>query len=125
MNAKPDVLKPVGMKINRRHFLKATGLSLGTLNLAELPADAAASGQASFIVRPTNMHLGLVTYNLAQDWDIPTIIKNCEAAQFEGVELRTGHAHKVEVDSFAGAAQGSPAAVPGLQGAVDGPRQHV
>jgi sugar phosphate isomerase/epimerase len=44
------------------------------------------------------MHLGLVTYNLAQDWDIPAIIKNCEAAQFEGVELRTTHAHKVEVN---------------------------
>jgi len=86
------------MKINRRHFLKATGLSLGTLNLAELSANAAASEQASFVVRPPNMHLGLVTYNLAQDWDIPTIIKNCEAARFEGVELRTEHAHKVEVN---------------------------
>ncbi len=43
------------------------------------------------------MHLGLVTYNLAADWDIPTLIKNCETTQFEGVELRTGHAHKVEV----------------------------
>jgi len=44
------------------------------------------------------MHLGLVTYNLAADWDIATIIKNCEAAKFEGVELRTTHAHKVEVN---------------------------
>ena len=44
------------------------------------------------------MHLGLVTYNLAQDWDIPTIIKNCETTKFEGVELRTTHAHKVEVN---------------------------
>jgi sugar phosphate isomerase/epimerase len=39
----------------------------------------------------------LVTYNLAKDWDIPTIIKNCAAAGFEGVELRTTHAHGVEV----------------------------
>jgi sugar phosphate isomerase/epimerase len=44
------------------------------------------------------MHLGMVTYNLAEKWDIPTIIKNCEAAQFEGVELRTGQAHQVEVN---------------------------
>jgi len=44
------------------------------------------------------MKLGTVTYNLAKDWDIETIIKNCEAARFEGVELRTSHAHKVEVD---------------------------
>jgi sugar phosphate isomerase/epimerase len=43
------------------------------------------------------MKLGIVTYNLAKDWDIETIIKNCEATGFEGVELRTTHAHKVEV----------------------------
>ena len=44
------------------------------------------------------MRIGMVTYNLAQDWDIETIIKNCQAAQFDGVELRTSHAHKVEVN---------------------------
>lgn len=44
------------------------------------------------------MHLGMVTYNLGKDWDIETIIKNCTAAAFEGVELRTTHAHKVEVN---------------------------
>ena len=43
------------------------------------------------------MKLGLVTYNLAQDWDIDTMIKNCEAARFQGVELRTSHKHGVEV----------------------------
>ncbi len=40
--------------------------------------------------------LGLVTYNLAKDWDIPTLIKNCEATGFEAVELRTTHKHGVE-----------------------------
>lgn len=43
------------------------------------------------------MKLGLVTYNLAKDWDVETIIKNCTAAQFEGVELRTTHRHGVEI----------------------------
>ncbi|MBI4325163.1 MAG: sugar phosphate isomerase/epimerase [Chloroflexi bacterium] len=43
------------------------------------------------------MRLGTVTYNLAKDWDIATLIKNCTAAKFEGVELRTTHAHGVEV----------------------------
>jgi sugar phosphate isomerase/epimerase len=41
--------------------------------------------------------LGLVTYNLAKDWDTETIIKNCEATGFEGVELRTTHKHGVEI----------------------------
>ncbi|HPD13439.1 MAG TPA: sugar phosphate isomerase/epimerase [Planctomycetota bacterium] len=43
------------------------------------------------------MKLGLVTYNLAKDWDVPTILAMCEKTGFEGVELRTGHAHGVEV----------------------------
>ncbi len=42
------------------------------------------------------MRLGLVTYNLAKDWDIPTLIRRAEAAGFEAVELRTTHAHGVE-----------------------------
>jgi sugar phosphate isomerase/epimerase len=42
------------------------------------------------------MLLGAVTYNVLKDWDLETIIKNLEAARFEGVELRTGHKHGVE-----------------------------
>jgi sugar phosphate isomerase/epimerase len=99
LNERPVLLQPEAMKIDRRHFIKATGLGLGTLSLTpELTRGAAASRQPSFLVAPPKMHLGLVTYNLAQDWDIQTIIKNCEAARFEGVELRTGHAHKVEAN---------------------------
>ena len=44
------------------------------------------------------MKLGLVTYNMAKEWDIPTIIEHCEATGFQGVELRTTHAHNVEVN---------------------------
>jgi len=44
------------------------------------------------------MKLGLVTYNLAKDWDVDTIIANGIETGFEGVELRTSHAHGVEVD---------------------------
>jgi len=42
------------------------------------------------------MHLGAVTYNVLKDWDLETLIQKLEAANFEAVELRTGHAHKVE-----------------------------
>ena len=42
--------------------------------------------------------LGIVTYNIAHDWDLPTILKRLEALEYEGVELRTTHAHKVEVN---------------------------
>ncbi len=43
------------------------------------------------------LRLGTITYNIAKDWDLPTILKRLEALKYEGVELRTGHAHKVEV----------------------------
>ena len=87
------------MKIDRRQFLKAASFSLGALSLHPATPEAAETTKpASFLHGKPTMHLGLVTYNLAQDWDIATIIKNCEATSFEGVELRTTHAHKVEVN---------------------------
>ena len=42
------------------------------------------------------MHLGAVTYNVLKDWDLETVIRKLEEAGYEAVELRTGHAHKVE-----------------------------
>lgn len=42
------------------------------------------------------MKLGLVTYNMAKDWDLDTLIEMCIKTDFEGVELRTTHKHGVE-----------------------------
>ena len=44
------------------------------------------------------MKLGMVTYNLGRDWDLETLIANCEETSFAGVELRTTHTHGVEVE---------------------------
>ena len=41
--------------------------------------------------------LGIVTYNIAKDWDLDTIFRRLEALKIAGVELRTGHKHGVEV----------------------------
>jgi sugar phosphate isomerase/epimerase len=41
--------------------------------------------------------LGVVTYQIAKDWDIDTLIANCIEVGFTGAELRTSHAHGVEV----------------------------
>jgi sugar phosphate isomerase/epimerase len=72
------------------------------------------------------MKLGLVTYNMAKDWDVPTIIKNCSATGFQGVELRTTHAHNVEVELSAAERQAvrrqfedSPVELAGLGSAFD------
>jgi sugar phosphate isomerase/epimerase len=43
------------------------------------------------------LKLGTVTYNIAKDWDIPTIIKNLTEVGMDAVELRTTHKHGVEI----------------------------
>jgi sugar phosphate isomerase/epimerase len=96
------------MKHSRRHFLKTGALTSGAaalfgselLGAEKARPKAAAKGAlnpSSFARGKPRMRLGTVTYNLAKDWDIATTIKNCTEARFEGVELRTTHAHGVEV----------------------------
>jgi sugar phosphate isomerase/epimerase len=73
----------------RRDFLKVSGAALGTALLA--PAGSALAARPG-----DRMAFGLVTYLWGQDWDLPTLIANCEASRVLGVELRTEHAHGVE-----------------------------
>ena len=42
------------------------------------------------------MRLGIVTYNVAKDWDIERIVTTLEKLGYEAVELRSTHAHGVE-----------------------------
>jgi sugar phosphate isomerase/epimerase len=77
----------------RRHFLKKSLALGGALVGASRIRDTAA--QAS--EKPgSRMALGLVTYLWGKDWDLPTLIANCEKSGVLGVELRTTHAHGVE-----------------------------
>ena len=43
-----------------------------------------------------SLHLGLVTYNVAKEWDLETLLRLVREAGLEGVEFRTTHAHGVE-----------------------------
>jgi len=86
------------MSKSRRDFLQASLAAAGSLAIAE--ANSAVIASADKIDNPAltggGFKLGLVTYNLAKDWDVPSIIKNCEETGFEAVELRTTHKHGVE-----------------------------
>lgn len=76
--------------VPRRSALKLlTALSAFPLLARNADAASSAFGDGKF-------KLGLVTCNLAKDWDVATIIRNCEATGFEAVELRTTHKHGVE-----------------------------
>lgn len=71
---------------SRRRFLSAGAL-----------AAVAGSIQPSLIADSTGLpRFGLVTYQWGKDWDLPTLIANCEKAGVHGVELRSTHAHGVE-----------------------------
>jgi len=76
----------------RRDFLKT---SLGAAAVASAgPLAKLFAGPSG--KRGSQMRYGLVTYNWGKDWDLPTLIRNCETAEVLGVELRTTHAHGVE-----------------------------
>jgi sugar phosphate isomerase/epimerase len=72
------------MRLTRRDAVRMGLASAGALALG---ARAGASGR---------LHLGLVTYNVAKDWDLDTILRLVREAGLEGVEFRTTHAHGVE-----------------------------
>ncbi|HVO12627.1 MAG TPA: sugar phosphate isomerase/epimerase family protein [Vicinamibacteria bacterium] len=67
---------------SRRAFARTSLLSASALLL---PRQAAG-----------RIHLGLVTYEVAKDWDLDTLLRNCREAGLTGVEFRTTHAHGVE-----------------------------
>lgn len=76
------------MKLTRRNFLTGSAgvVTAFTLSPSATPQPASRGPR-----------LGTVTYNIAKDWDIETIIKNLTEVGMEGVELRTTHAHGVEI----------------------------
>ena len=79
------------MDINqsRRNFLqKSMAVGVGLSLIDPFAANA--------IIKKSKMKLGLVTYQWGKDWDLPTLIANCEKSGILGVELRTQHAHGVE-----------------------------
>jgi len=74
---------------SRRTFLQKSLLAGVGLSLID-PFSAQA------MLKKSKMKLGLVTYQWGKDWDLPSLIANCEKTGFLGVELRTQHAHGVE-----------------------------
>jgi len=73
---------------SRRHFIHTV---LGASAASAFAADA------KLTYKGENIQFGLVTYQWGKDWDLPTLIKNCETTKVLGVELRVEHAHKVDV----------------------------
>src|SRR5438552_14830803 len=75
--------------INRRGFLQSAG-ALAAAGVA-VTAHAAPAEE-----KPLKFRLGIVTYNIAAQWDLTTILKICKTVGVSPVELRTTHKHGVE-----------------------------
>lgn len=78
--------------ISRREFLAGTARTAAGV----LATGALASCTTLQTSPGSRMRFGLVTYLWGKDWDLPTLISNCEKSKVLGVELRTTHAHGVE-----------------------------
>ena len=85
--------------ISRRRFMQATAVSSAAVMLptAALAGTMEGKREKSMNMNKNPLKIGLHTWNLGKNWDIETIIRNCTEAGWQSVELRTTHAHGVEV----------------------------
>ena len=73
-------------KLSRRGFVSATGaLAAAALSPATSPGTAHAAAPDA----PLKFRLGIVTYMIAADWDVPTILRVLKNVGITDVELRT------------------------------------
>lgn len=86
------------MSTSRRDFLTA-GLALPAVSALATTSSAHAASAAPAAAQGGRhvLKLGAVTYNIAKDWDVPTIITNFTDVGLDAVELRTTHKHGVEL----------------------------
>ncbi len=75
------------LPLSRREFFAASAAGAAALALHR-PAPAADD-------KP-KFKLGLVTYNVAPEWDLPTLLGICKRVGIAAVECRTSHKHGVE-----------------------------
>jgi len=97
MASQPLLLEYQGVNqpIPRRQVLKSSVALTGALafgpTLSAQPAEPPAPGH-----KERRYRLGLVTYDLAAKWDLPTLLKVCQDVGLAALEFRTTHKHGVE-----------------------------
>jgi sugar phosphate isomerase/epimerase len=77
----------------RREFLVGAGAVAAAGFAASSAGAAPVQAQAAPALK---YRLGIVTYNIAASWDVPTILRVCRNVGLAAVELRTTHKHGVE-----------------------------
>jgi len=83
--------------ISRRQMLGGTAaLALGAGSASTLLSAESSSTPPQSSAGAPKFKVGTITYNVAKDWDLPTLLKVCKSAGLAAVELRTTHKHGVE-----------------------------
>ncbi len=82
-------------EMNRREFLGCSTIAAAGAAAVSAPGAVLGAQEVSELP-PAKFRFGLVTYLWGQDWDLETLIRNCEKTEFWGVELRTQHKHGVD-----------------------------
>lgn len=80
-------------EMTRRGFVQTAG-AMATAALVDPGRGGGAAVPAA--TAPVPFRLGIVTYMIAADWDVPTMLKICRNVGIADVELRTTHKHGVE-----------------------------
>jgi sugar phosphate isomerase/epimerase len=81
--------------MTRRGFVRTAGALAAAAGISAPVASAAGQSVPAGATGP-KFRLGIVTYMVAADWDLPTILKVCGSVGITDVELRTTHKHGVE-----------------------------
>ena len=83
------------MPASRRQFLAAGASAVAGSIASQVEAGAPADLRPGQVAQ-VPFRLGIVTYNIAANWDLATILRNCRTVGLGPVELRTTHRHGVE-----------------------------
>lgn len=84
--------------MKRRNFLKTSAIATAAVIVSGTVQSAVVQQKGPVTVNPNPLRIGVMTYTLAKDWSIETIIKNLSETGYKSAELRTTHAHGVEVN---------------------------
>jgi sugar phosphate isomerase/epimerase len=82
--------------MTRRGFVQTAGALAAAAAVPEVARAAAAGEPGGALAPAVPFRLGIVTYMIAADWDLPTMLKVCKNVGIGDVELRTSHKHGVE-----------------------------
>lgn len=83
--------------MKRRNFLSTSAAGAAAALISPMSLSPAGKQKKQADTKKEPLKIGVMTYTLAAKWDIETIIKNLSTTGYQSVELRTTHAHGVEV----------------------------